>query len=159
MTAEDGTGLEGADSYATVAEADAYHLARGNSAWAAALTAAKEAALVRGTAYVDGCFSWPGLRYSASQGLAWPRDDAFDADGLELDGVPARVKNAACEAALLELTPGTLSPAKEGTVTSETVGAVSVSYSATDPSRTTWPVIRRCLRGIVAGQGSVRMSR
>lgn len=159
MTAETGTGIEGADSFATVAEADAYHLAHGNTAWVAALTAAKESALVRGSAYVDGAFSWPGLRSSSTQGLSWPRDDAFDADGLELSGVPARVKNAACEAALVELTPGTLSDSREGAITREKVGEVEVEYSQTQPARESWPAIRRCLRGVIGGSGAVRMSR
>jgi hypothetical protein len=104
-----------ADSYATLAEADAYHTARGNGTWTGP-NAAKEAALIRATQWLDGRYNvrWPGTRWKLrEQALDWPRYDAVDRDGTLIDGdtVPPEVIKATCEAALRELiTPNALSP-------------------------------------------------
>lgn len=148
----------GVDSYGNVAEADAYHLAHGNSTWAATLTAAKESALVRATSYLDGKYRWPGTRATVTQTLAWPRVDAFDADGWYLEGTPQRLKNATFEAALIELTPGTLSATIERPTTREKVGAVEVEYAATVPAGPSYPQITNALAGIITS-GGVRLSR
>lgn len=112
-----------ADHYGTVPEADAYHLARGNTEWAGT-EAEKLAALVRASQYVDGLagqtssagcvYQWPGVKTGGrEQRLAWPRQGATDSDGFPLDKeeVPAEVEDATYEAALRELvSPGSLLP-------------------------------------------------
>jgi hypothetical protein len=104
-----------ANSYASLVTAAAYHTARGNTAWTGT-DAAKEAALIRATQWLDGRYGdrWPGVRWKLRlQALDWPRVDAFDRDGtdIDFDEVPVEVVNATCEAALRELTtPGILSP-------------------------------------------------
>lgn len=108
------------DFYGTVAAADTYHTARGNAAWAGDNTA-KEAALLRASAYVDGLgiapdgrLLWPGTKAGGRTQLrAWPRIGAQDIDGVAIDplSVPIEVEHATYEAALRELvTPGSLSP-------------------------------------------------
>lgn len=104
-----------ANSYASLAQAAAYHTARGNSTWAGN-DALKEAALIRATQWLDGRYGnrWTGIRWKLRlQALDWPRVEAYDRDGtvLDYDDVPVEVVNATCEAALRELvTPGSLSP-------------------------------------------------
>lgn len=104
-----------ANSYASVAVADAYHLLRGNSTWTEA-DALKEAALIRATQWIDGRYGnrWPGTRWKLRlQALDWPRIDAWDRDGGLIDAstIPVEIINATAEAALRELvTPGSLSP-------------------------------------------------
>lgn len=108
-------GATTADSYATLAAADAYHADRGNAAWTGA-DALKEAALRRATAWLDGRYSarWPGVRsFGRDQALDWPRGYAVDRDGYDINAaaIPAEVVHATCEAALRELVkPGSLSP-------------------------------------------------
>lgn len=99
-------------AYGTVAGANTYHLARGNSGWTGS-AAAKLAALIRGSAYIDAVYGsrFCGRPVSAfSQFLAWPRSGAV----VRCEAVPeALTPNpiiwAAYEAALVELrTPGAL---------------------------------------------------
>lgn len=58
LNVEDGTGVIAlANSYVGVAEADNYHVARGNAAWAAAATEEiREEALIRATDYIETRF-------------------------------------------------------------------------------------------------------
>lgn len=139
---EDGSGVTGANSYASIDQADAYHLARGNTAWAEALSSpddARESALVRATAWIDGVY---GSRFSGkrtngrSQSLQWPRTCATDAECeiISSDEIPVEIINATCEAALRELADaGSLSPdyIQSQRVVSEQVGSLSVTYQST----------------------------
>lgn len=108
-------GSEDADSYATVAAADAYHSDLGAAAWTGT-DAVKEAALRRATAWIDGRYRarFPGVRtYARAQALEWPRVGADDAEGTPIpsDEIPDEVVAATCEAALRELvSAGSLSP-------------------------------------------------
>lgn len=115
MTLTTTAGDAAANSYASLAEAAAYHTARGNSTWTGT-DALKEAALIRATQWLDGRYGarWPGIRWKLRlQALDWPRAYVQDRDGTLVDGVtvPVEVVNATCEAALRELVaPGSLSP-------------------------------------------------
>jgi hypothetical protein len=160
MTVEDGTGLSTASSYASVAEADAYHLLRGNSTWTG-LDAVKEAALIRATSYITGEYSsrWPGYRSSGTQALDWPRSGALDADGYYQSGVPVAVKVATIEAALLELvTAGTLTEAQDrgGAIVREKVGPIETEYSDGAPTGTVYPAIKLALSRLVQPVGYLR---
>jgi hypothetical protein len=75
IVVEDGTGLPNSVSYASVAEADAYFLAKGNLVWAALTNAAKEVALVNATDYIDTRWfhALPGTRPNETQALEFPR--------------------------------------------------------------------------------------
>lgn len=108
------------DFYGTVAAADIYHTARGNTAWAGSPDD-KTAALLRASAYVDSfgngpaAFTlWPGVKTAGRLQLrAWPRTGAFDIDGaaIDADTVPVEVEHATYEAALREIVaPGSLTP-------------------------------------------------
>lgn len=104
LTVEDGTGLPSANSYISVADADAYFAERGNAAWAALDNAAKEVALIQGTEFID--LRWgqklKGGQVSTEQALAFPRSGVYSAQGAlySADSVPRRVALACCEYAL-----------------------------------------------------------
>jgi hypothetical protein len=72
---EDGTGLPNANSYGLVAEADEYFVDRGNGAWAALDTNAKQSALIQATDYIDMRYGsrFIGQEKTNTQGLEWPR--------------------------------------------------------------------------------------
>ncbi|MEE4662778.1 DnaT-like ssDNA-binding protein [Pseudomonas alliivorans] len=112
------------DFYGTVADADAYHAARANTAWTGE-EMAKQAALIRASAYIDGkfqaqnsCGRWESLFSGAktggrAQALQWPRTGATDTEGHEIpaEEIPIEVVQATYEAALREIAlPGSLSP-------------------------------------------------
>src|SRR5262249_34125730 len=120
---EDGTGKVDANSYANAADGDAYfdgHLYA--SAWAAAITANKEKALVFATRLIDSQYQFNGSRTKSDQALQWPREDCRDPDAGDFsdgmvrnDVVPSPVVNATCEMAReLLITDRTVAPAGEG---------------------------------------------
>lgn len=129
MIVEDGTGRADADSYCSVAAADAYNAAAGNASWATAQQAAKEAALVRATIALDG-YSFVGTRLTGLQTLEWPRTGAVTRDGHTATGLPTAVRRACALAAYRELTsPGTLQPDQDPAVQSLQAGSVSITYA------------------------------
>lgn len=155
LIVETGAGLPDADSYASVADADAYHAARGNAAWTGT-DAAKESALRRATDYLDR-LNYAGTRASAAQALAWPRYDVMlDEYDIAADAVPARVVKAACELALRALSSDLLPDQGGADVTRETVGPVSVEY-APSPSggRPRYGVVADLLRPLLVGGSRV----
>ncbi len=94
-------GASDANSYTTVAFADAYFEGRpGAGAWTDASTEEKEQALVGATTRLDS-EQYRGSRVSESQALAWPRYGVY-IDGVEIGSatVPVAVQRAACEEAL-----------------------------------------------------------
>jgi len=96
---EDGTGLAGANSYASVAMADQYFLDRGVTAWASIAEAQKKAVLVQATDYIDQRYGarFIGARATDTQALEWPREYAGNyAD----DVVPTPLQRACAEYAL-----------------------------------------------------------
>lgn len=148
LKVDDGTGLTDSNSYVTVEEADAYHVDHGNAAWAAGAQADKEAALVRATSYIDRHYRWKGVRNNSAQALMWPRWDVYDDIGNWYTGIPVKLKQATCEAALRELkTSDSLDPDLDrgGQVQSVTVGPVSTTYAPGAPGRTLFPILDRLL--------------
>jgi hypothetical protein len=97
---ESGTGLSNATSYVSVADADAYFLDRGSSAWAALSNGEKEVALVQATSYVDAVNSFIGTKSTSAQSLQWPRSSAYDRDGYLYEGIPSCLEHAIAEYAL-----------------------------------------------------------
>jgi hypothetical protein len=142
LIVEDGTGLANAESFASVAEASAYHTSIGNSAWAAlASDTVREQLLRKATAYMLQRYRprWAGWRKTSTQALDWPRYDVPIKDAPILYGgspsyyddasVPQTVKNA-CASLALRAATATLLADESRTVSSETVGPISVTYDA-----------------------------
>lgn len=95
---------KGTNSYATVAEADAYFQDRIDvAAWSSASADQKSQALITATSYLDA-LNWTGVAVSDSQTLAFPRSGSyFDPRiGSEITlttSVPGRVVKATYEMA------------------------------------------------------------
>lgn len=132
--------------YGNTSDAAAYHAARGNSEWADLDEEAAEAALLRGSDYVDQRYRerlasgrwasrFPGERAGGrAQAREWPRVNAVDYEGNEIpdDEAPIEVVNATYEAALREaILPGSLSPdyTPSELATKEKVGPIEVQYA------------------------------
>lgn len=128
-------GASDADSYASIAEADAY-LALVGGAWTGT-NADKEMALRRATAWIDATYEgrWGGWRKNGrDQALSWPRYGVYDAEGfvVAFDAIPAEIRNATCQAAARELAkPGALAPdVVSGTIARrKKVGPLEVEYA------------------------------
>jgi hypothetical protein len=100
---EDGTGLPGANSYASVEEADLYFLTHPyySDNWDALGDPDRERLLVAASSQLDALINWRGsIRYS-NQALGWPRVGVVDDEGrvIPTDIVPQRVKTAVFELA------------------------------------------------------------
>lgn len=129
LTVEDGSGIAGANSYASVADADGYAEAHvDGAAWIAAITANKERALVMATRLLDFAMNWKGTRVNANQALAWPRDD-FEFDGLIYDPepLPSGLIFATCELARILLASGDITKKSDkDDVKAITIGPVKI---------------------------------
>lgn len=103
LTPEDGTGLAGSNSFASVAQADAYH--DGNlyaAAWTDADNSTKEKALVMATTILSTKTRWQGSRKTSTQALPWPREGAvLDGFGVPANEVPTPIIRATSELAKL----------------------------------------------------------
>ena len=179
LVKEDGTGLATANSYASVADGDSYfegHLYA--SAWTAATSVTKAAALVMATRLVDTQFQFHGFRTNETQALQWPRERCADPDRnlvtssslspvltnfVPSNLVPKPVAAAVCEMAReLLLADRTAAPPGEGVSSTQTSQAThdatggsssmtSISYSKED----TRPIMSRVAQAMLAKYGAL----
>ncbi|MBP8812322.1 MAG: hypothetical protein KBE25_00645 [Laribacter sp.] len=138
-----------ADSYVTLAEADAYHAKRGEAAWAAAADTAREAALIKATAYLDASYRFDGDPLSDTQALAWPRTVAAD--------IPQRVKDAQCELAIRALSADLMPDSDGRVVTAKSIGPIKTEFAQVGGAR--FPLVDALLRDLLAGGGRIRLVR
>jgi hypothetical protein len=125
LTVEDGTGLADADSYVSVAQADAYHSAMGNAEWTGE-PVDLEAALRRATQYVDARYTFRGTPLRYGQALAFPRT----CDGAAYSWPIKNLVAATCELALRALAGPLVADEDPVAVTKEVVGPIEVDYAA-----------------------------
>lgn len=102
IVVEDGTGIVGANSYVTEAEADEYFANHPFYADAWDEIENKEALLRAATSQIDFLFNWYGWRSYEEQVLAWPRQRVWYLPSyayIPTDSIPQQVKDATCEMA------------------------------------------------------------
>lgn len=132
-----------AESYATVAEFDAYWASRLPAiTWIATATEAqKEAALRAAARFLDAAPDWTGEAVDDVQALAWPRSGMLTRNGFDIAtsgaaSITSPLKNAQCELAG-QLGAGDLlsdnDAAKLG-IASVKAGSVAVSFQNIDNS-------------------------
>jgi hypothetical protein len=163
---EDGTGKPDANSYASVADADAYH--DGHlyaTAWTGASADQKAVALVMATRLVDAEYQFNGTRTTSGQNLQWPRAMCPEPDNVHVpisvllpipydyvqyDTVPKAVIQATCEMAReLLIADRTTAPAGEGLKFYNNAG-VQTGYDKTDKR----PVLSQVAQVMLAKYGS-----
>lgn len=146
IVVEDGSVVAGANSYASVAQLEAYADLRGITL--PVETVEKERLLIRAMDYLEGrLYDYPGTRVSPTQPLPWPRSYAY-VEGVYIDHltIPAVLIEAQLDIAANSVglnLMGVQAPQSKGAVTQETVGPVSVSYAAPDPGARTMPFFPR----------------
>jgi hypothetical protein len=107
FTPEDGTGIEDANAFITVAFFKQYHADRG--VLIASGGGDIEKAIVRATDFMIARWVFVGHRNSSLQGLHWPASDAQYYDGRFAIGVPIEVQQSCADYAKIELdSPGSL---------------------------------------------------
>lgn len=186
LIVEDGTGKSDAESYISVADADTYHTARGNTAWTSLSgDTVKEQALRKAADYMVQAYRqrWKGVRKSSTQALDWPRSGVLVEQVLdtanyvlpELDQingyilpnnvVPDEVARANAELALRTLST-TLNPdlTRSDDVKREKVDVIEVEYKDTARPYPTFSAVDGMLtpflrNGSAYGQGAISLIR
>lgn len=157
---EDGTGKTDAESYASVADADAYLSSRGMSNWSVLQDTDKEQALRRATDYMIAEYrpKWLGRRKSAVQALDWPRLGVIldDVGVIPSNFVPREVVKACIELAF-RAASGDLVEDEEARILEETIGPITTKYDKDTTSRKKYPFVDNLVApytfGIVDDQG------
>jgi hypothetical protein len=107
FTIEDGTGLATSNAYITAQEFVDHHTDRGVEAASDGTfsDAAVLAGIINATDYVDKRFGrrFRGDRLYSTQALEWPRTDAYTDEDYLIQGIPAPLKKAIAEYALITL--------------------------------------------------------
>lgn len=158
LIVETGAGLATAESYISVADADTRRTNLGSDAtWTAATTAAKEAALRKGTEYMEQAFRtrWAGNRHTTGQALSWPRNSVVVDGFVTIDSnvVPTVVKNACADLALKALSE-TLNVDLTQGVKREKVGPIETEYNEFSPQSKRYPAIDQMLAPFLQGGGA-----
>lgn len=149
---EDGSGLTNSNSFASVAEADAYFSDRGVSAWAALTTDIKQVSLIKATDYLEATYSqaWIGDKASLIQALSFPRLNMV-ADGFFLPSneVPAKVIAATIEMALRASSGEVLISDQSQQIVKEKVDVIETTYSEFSDPAQRYPFVNKLLSGLL----------
>lgn len=138
FTVEDGTAKTDSNAYCSVEYADSwFDDAGGNATWTAASTAAKQAAIVKATRYIDSLFGprFRSCRRTRTQALQWPRDAVYDDGGnlwIQSTEVPPEIKKATAEYAVRALSADLISDpddSRDAVQVSEKVGPIATSMT------------------------------
>lgn len=171
LITEDGTMVAGAESYAAVADADLYFSNRGSTLWPVLAILEKEQALRRASDYMSMTYrtSLKGVRISPTQSLDWPRyyvqlsDVGFAGQPVYVPAntVPAEVKKACCELALLAAA-GPLKTTMKQNVLSKKVGPITVDYDPYSPQYNRYPIVEALMQIYIrsgSSSNTMRLSR
>lgn len=171
LEVEDGTGKANAESYISVADADAWLAARGYTLWATLSETEKEQALRRATDAMVQFYRqrWKGTRTTGTQALDWPRawvlQEDYYATNLtppsSIDGnfyypsdeVPAIVTHA-CALLAFKAAAGDLVADLGRQTVREKVGEIEVQYEPGSRQSTKYRAIDLMLKPLLKGDGS-----
>jgi hypothetical protein len=148
IVVETGTGSATANSYATIAQADAYISLRLYTGWTAIVDAHKEAALVNATDYIEATYrdAWQGYRVSSTQALSWPRSTVVvDTFPVAANIVPAAVIQACIEMAYRSGTGSVLIEDQGQLVVREKVDVIETEYAQFSDPAQKYPFVSKLL--------------
>jgi hypothetical protein len=156
LIVEDGTGLPNAESYASVASADAQMAALGITIWSGLVTEEKEQALRRATQYMEQAYRlrWHGYRTTNVQALSWPRSEVPIPDSpgrfagyytyVDEYSVPSEVSRACIDLAV-RAAAGELLADQSQQVTREKIGPIETEYTPYGTQAKQYPAITSLL--------------
>jgi hypothetical protein len=156
LEVETGAGSAIAESYASVADADAYFARLGVAAWALLTEPQKEAGLRRGAQYLETTFEFGGTRSSAVQALAFPRT-GMRLHGFQVapDSIPSRLVDANCELAMRAATGELFTDRDAQEVKSVTVGPISQTFKdSTTQGQVRFTIVDRLVKPLLSGFGA-----
>ena len=152
LIVEDGSYVSTANTYVDVDYVDTYFEDRDNSTWDAATDESRERAILYAGQYLNS-LTWKGYKTRRYQRMSWPRQGARDEDGFLVEStvIIERIKQAQCEAALRELTSGTLQPdlTSSNFVKKKKVDILETEFFQNAPARTLFPAVKGLLKGLI----------
>lgn len=148
LEVEDGTGRADAESYASVATANAYHTAFGFAGWTGTDTV-KEQALRKATQFLDGFYTFRGEKKYVLQALQWPRVGYADDESWP----PRKLVHACCELALRALSGELVEDKENQLITREVIGPIATHY-AYKSSQVSFPTVDLLLKELTFSSGS-----
>jgi DnaT-like ssDNA binding protein len=161
LIVEDGTGLVNAESYISVANADARLSNLGITNWSTLLTAEKEQALRRATQYMLQAYRqrWTGNRVKVDppQALDWPRY-GVEVDGfpVHFDVVPTDIANTCADLAF-KAASGDLNADLTRGVIRKKVGPLETDYDRFSPQAVRYRAIDMALAPYLKGSSATAM--
>jgi len=167
LVVEDGTGKVDAESYCSVAQADAYHSVRAaGETWTDLELSEKERCLREATDYLTYTYtgSWSGCRFTDEQALDWPRIDVAwqdSASGYRPNKtIPSELVKATAELAM-RANSGPLVVDLGRETASESVDVISVTYAKGGTRQVQYDLVDSWLQSLLDGSGSdsVKVSR
>ncbi len=170
LIVEDGTGLEDAESYYSVADTDSYftskrgdasvYEAEGDWLHADTTTAIKEACLRWGTRLIDRKWAYNGEKSTTTQKLRCPRTGMEDIDGDELPGdeLPEDLEHATAEMARALLVDPERVEDQEVGLSALTVAVIELTFDKYDRAGTLPATVKSLLStlGVQRGGGRSR---
>lgn len=171
LVPEDGSNVEGANGYCTIAFADAYLAAilPTSHVWFDESDDEKRAWIMQAASQIDTAFTWQGKRTHQEQALAWPRWGVVDEDGygIDSDDIPTRLQQANAYAAAVLAAGGVIVRDVDGTgsIRSKTTTlpsglSTSVEYAGTRDPQPQVTFLNRLLAPLCVSSGpTVRLVR
>lgn len=147
FTLEDGTGVAGANAYVSLDNLKSYwdNMVYDYSTYT---DDQLKAYIIRATRNIDMIYGkiFIGTKYSATQGLLWPRSNAIDADDFLITGVPDILEFVVSEAAYMvangtAFLPSTADGGKKVERVKVDVIEVEDEYSSSSPVGNKFPVL------------------
>lgn len=165
LVVEDGTGVAGANSYASLAYADeyfSYHPYYAES-WAAITPDTKrQNLLIAATRDLDALLRWQGVPVSTTQMLGWPRYGAVTVDGDPMLStvIPERLKQATCEQAMF-LSRASNNPDTQtgGEIEELKIDVIQLKFASSSVSAPVAVAVARLLRGLGGAHFASRVRR
>ena len=153
---ETGAGLPDAESYASVAAADARCASLGLTAWAALAEPAKEVALRKATIHLGSYRTrWAGRRATQAQALDWPRYNVVVDDFQVLSTVvPGEIVNACIDLAARAGAGEDLAPDLKRTVKEKVIGPIKTVYADGAPEHVRFRAVDLLLAPYLCGSGT-----
>lgn len=137
LVVEDGTGVDGANTFASVADLTAYATARGIAL--PGTDAGKEQLLTLALDAIESLeITYLGMRSYPEQDLSWPRTDPCNQDGtiilsngqvVQPDSIPKQLIQAQCQLACDQQSAAFFQVSDGRLVTEETVGPITTKYA------------------------------
>lgn len=175
LITETGEGRSDSESYISVADATAYHAARGNAAWGALSNdTIREQLLRKATDAMLQMFAnrWAGTRSSSTQALDWPRYNVPVKDGpanlpesygvrsyYPSNTVPLLVARACAELALKAATGDLVADGTQAVIR-EKVGPLEIEYQEGSSYATSYRAVESMVQPFLKGSsGQINLVR